>query len=58
MAGPVKVTRADGTVTQQRAYTEREVKRVVVRGRQQPRTWNEGTPDRSGSGGGHDFDPP
>jgi hypothetical protein len=51
-SSPVTITRANGTVEQQPAYSEARLIRIVEKGRRQPRTWNE---VNSCKGGGKDF---
>jgi hypothetical protein len=49
---PVTVTRVDGSVEQQPAYSEARLLRIVKKGQRQPRVWNE---VNSRNGGGSDF---
>ena len=50
-ASEVKVTRADGTVEVQPAYTPDELRAIDAKARRKPRTWNE---INSARGGGAD----
>lgn len=53
-AGPVTVTRADGSSEVKPAYDRKAIERIVDKGRRQPRTWDE---INSHAGGGKDFGP-
>ena len=50
-AGPVTVTKADGSQSVQPSYSVDELLRIDRRAAQQPRTWDE---INSTGGGGHD----
>lgn len=53
VAGPVTVRRADGSTVELPPYSPAEARRVIRRGKQQPRGWSD--PGSGRYAGGNDF---